>query len=300
MGYQVVKEPNTAYNLYQTGKLDLISLVGTQAKELAKNKDVVHRPLAATEYMQYNQRKGTFKNRNLRLAFSYAINRKQLVNQVMQNGSTVSKGFVPAKFANNPKTGEDFAKEAYVSGTVNYNLKKAKAYYAKALKQLNKSKLTVTILAADDDQTKNVTEFIQSQLQKLPDVKVNVDSIPFTIMLKRAQDGNFEINYTGWSADFADPISFLSMFTSDNSENNGKWSSSAFDSDIENSNTRDANNAKARWNDLISAEKTLAKDQGITSLFQSNGIDLVNPKLKGVIYDRINGHYDYRNAYLVK
>ncbi len=78
INYTVAKSPSTAYNLFQSGKLDLISLVGEQAKQLGKSKDAVKRPLAATEYLQYNQRKGVFKNRNLRLAFSLALNRSQL------------------------------------------------------------------------------------------------------------------------------------------------------------------------------------------------------------------------------
>ncbi|KRK88654.1 peptide ABC transporter substrate-binding protein [Lentilactobacillus sunkii] len=301
INYTVAKSPSTAYNLFQSGKLDLISLVGEQAKQLGKSKDAVKRPLAATEYMQYNQRKGVFKNRNLRLAFSLALNRSQLINKVMQNGSIVSKGFVPADFAKNPKTGEDFAKEAYVPGTVDHDTAKAKEYYKKALSQLGKKSLTVKLLSADDDQTKDVIEFIQSELQEtLPGLKIESNSIPFASMLARASSGNFDVNFTGWSADFADPISFLSQFTSDNPENNGKWSNKEFDQAIEDSNNKDANNATKRWQDLINAEKILATDQGITPIYQANGIDLVNPKLKGVVYDRINGHYDYRTAYLTK
>ncbi|OAD63820.1 peptide ABC transporter substrate-binding protein [Pediococcus parvulus] len=301
INYTVAKSPSTAYNLFQSGKLDLISLVGEQAKQLGKSKDAVKRPLAATEYLQYNQRKGVFKNRNLRLAFSLALNRSQLINKVMQNGSIVSKGFVPADFAKNPKTGEDFAKEAYVPGTVDHDATKAKQYYKKALSQLGKKNLTIKLLSADDDQTKDVIEFIQSELQEtLPGLKVELSSIPFASMLARTSAGNFEVNFTGWSADFADPISFLSQFTSNNPENNGKWSSQAFDQAIKDSNNKDANNATKRWQDLINAEKILATDQGITPIYQANGIDLVNPKLKGVVYDRINGHYDYRTAYLTK
>lgn len=301
INYTVAKSPSTAYNLFQSGKLDLISLVGEQAKQLGKSKDAVKRPLAATEYLQYNQRKGVFKNRNLRLAFSLALNRSQLINKVMQNGSIVSKGFVPADFAKNPKTGEDFAKEAYVPGTVDHDATKAKQYYKKALSQLGKKNLTIKLLSADDDQTKDVIEFIQSELQEtLPGLKVESSSIPFASMLARTSAGNFEVNFTGWSADFADPISFLSQFTSNNPENNGKWSSQAFDQAIKDSNNKDANNATKRWQDLINAEKILATDQGITPIYQANGIDLVNPKLKGVVYDRINGHYDYRTAYLTK
>ncbi|MGO2951205.1 peptide ABC transporter substrate-binding protein [Lentilactobacillus kefiri] len=301
INYTVAKSPSTAYNLFQSGKLDLISLVGEQAKQLGKSKDAVKRPLAATEYLQYNQRKGVFKNRNLRLAFSLALNRSQLINKVMQNGSIVSKGFVPADFAKNPKTGEDFAKEAYVPGTVDHDSAKAKQYYKKALSHLGKKNLTIKLLSADDDQTKNVIEFIQSELQEtLPGLKIESNSMPFPSMLARSSAGNFDVNFTGWSADFADPISFLSQFTSHNPENNGKWENKQFDQAIKDSNNKDANNSTKRWEDLINAEKILATDQGITPIYQANGIDLVNPKLKGVVYDRINGHYDYRTAYLTK
>lgn len=301
INYTVAKSPSTAYNLFQSGKLDLISLVGEQAKQLGKSKGAVKRPLAATEYLQYNQRKGVFKNRNLRLAFSLALNRSQLINKVMQNGSIVSKGFVPADFAKNPKTGEDFAKEAYVPGTVDHDSAKAKQYYKKALSHLGKKNLTIKLLSADDDQTKNVIEFIQSELQEtLPGLKIESNSMPFPSMLARSSAGNFDVNFTGWSADFADPISFLSQFTSHNPENNGKWENKQFDQAIKDSNNKDANNSTKRWEDLINAEKILATDQGITPIYQANGIDLVNPKLKGVVYDRINGHYDYRTAYLTK
>lgn len=301
IGYQVEKSPSTAYNLFQSGKLDLINLVGEQAKQLGKGKDAVKRPLAATEYLQYNQRQARFKNQNLRRAFSLAINRSQLINKVMQNGSQVSSGFVPAQFAKNPKTAEDFATESAVADTVDYQPKKAKQYWLTALRQLHQKKLSITLLSADDDQTKNIDEFIQSELQKnLPGLSIHLISIPMTSMLARLANGNFEINFIGWSADFADPISFLSQMTSNNPENNGKWQNAAFDTAIENSNNRDANRPTKRWQDLIQAEQILMKAQGITPLYQPNGIDLVNPKLKNVTYDRINGHYDFRDAYLTK
>ncbi len=169
------------------------------------------------------------------------------------------------------------------------------------MKQLGKTSITVTLKAADDDQTKHVTEFIQSQLQQnLPNLKIQVNNIPFATLLDQTESGNFQMSMMGLSADFADPISFLAQMTSDSSENNGKWSNKTFDDAIDRSNNADANNPTKRWQDLVTAEKTLSSDQGLTSLYQSNGIDLVNPKLKGVIYDRINGHYDYREAYLTK
>lgn len=57
---------------------------------------------------------------------------------------------------------------------------------------------------------------------------------------------------------------------------------------------------KQRYQDLIQADKILSENQGVTPIYQNNTTDLVNPKLKGVVYDKINGHYDFKSARLVK
>ncbi|WP_283678389.1 peptide ABC transporter substrate-binding protein [Lentilactobacillus sp. Marseille-Q4993] len=301
LSFKVAKSPSTSYSLYQAKKLDIVSLTGEQAAQLKNNKDAVERKLAATKYLLYNQRKSILKNKNIRLAFSLSINRKQLTNKVLQNGSTPSKTYVPEGFAKNPTTKEDFAKEPYVKNTTDYNPSLAKKYYEKGLKELGKTSLNLNLMSSDDDQTKSIVEFIQSNLQQnLPGLKINLQSVPLPTLIARDNEGNFDITYIGWSADFADPISFLSNLTSKSPENSGKWANSDFDKAIENSNNRDANNAEKRWEDLVAAEKALSEDQGLTPLFKPNSVDLVNPKLKGVVYDEINGHYDYTKAYLVK
>jgi oligopeptide transport system substrate-binding protein len=300
INYQVIKEPSTAYNLFQTKKLDIIFLVGEQAKQLANNKDLVKRPLAATEYLQYNEKKvAAFKNQDIRKAISLAINRKTLINSTLQNGSKTASGIVPANFVSNTKTGEDFAKAAYVKNTSTYNLKLAKRLFNQGLKQIDKKKLTVTLLVGNDDTSKQVGDFLQSQLEThLTNLKINVKSIPFQVELSDIDSGNYQLNLIDWSADFADPITFLELFTSDSAENHTGWSNTQYDTYINNSNNKNAANYSKRWKDLVNAAKVLSKEQGITTLYQANGEDLVNPKLKGVVYDKVNGHYSFQHAYL--
>ncbi|OXT09624.1 hypothetical protein CBI42_12415, partial [Streptococcus sp. KR] len=68
--------------------------------------------------------------------------------------------------------GKDFADESYVKGAVDYNLAEAKKYWAKGLKETGKKSVSLTLLSDDTDVAKRTTEFVQSQLTKLPGVKI--------------------------------------------------------------------------------------------------------------------------------
>ncbi|RHW48644.1 peptide ABC transporter substrate-binding protein [Bombilactobacillus bombi] len=302
INYSVVKEPSTAYNLYQTNKLDQMTLVGEQAKQMAGDKDIVRRPLAATQYLQSNLKKGNgLENKNIRTAISLSINRKQITKRILSNGSTPASGFVSQGLAKNPKTGKDFYKETYVKNTADYNPKLARKLFKKGLQQTGKKKIEITLLTTDIDTSKQVAEFIQGQIQSnLSKIKVTMKAVPANNRIAAVSKGDYDIVFQGWSADFADPYTFLQMFTTKSPQNHSGWSNTTYDQAIADSNNKDAANKQSRWNDMVLAEKTLLKNQGVTPLYRMNNEDLVNPKLKGILYNQVNGHYVYKNAYLTK
>lgn len=68
------------------------------------------------------------------------------------------------------------------------------------------------MLASDDDSSKQTAEFLQSQLDRLPNVNISVQNIPFTQLISRQTAGNYEITIKNWQAVFGDPINFLDVF----------------------------------------------------------------------------------------
>ncbi|MCT7858422.1 MAG: peptide ABC transporter substrate-binding protein, partial [Lactobacillus crispatus] len=78
INYSVQKTPSTAYNLYQSNKLDATILDSQQTKNLKHQKGYTLRDTAATFYLQFNQKKKIFQNADLRRAISMSINRKAL------------------------------------------------------------------------------------------------------------------------------------------------------------------------------------------------------------------------------
>ncbi|KRL38021.1 peptide ABC transporter substrate-binding protein [Liquorilactobacillus uvarum] len=297
INYKVNKSNTTAYNLYQSGKLDMTYLNAEQAKQMSNSKELVTRRGSSTFYLEYNQTKKEFQNKKIRQAISLVIDRKQYVNKVLGDGSTVAKGLVASGLSKH--NGKDFADEAAVKDATATDTAKAKKLWNEGLKELGVKELSFSILSDDTDAGNKTTPFLQSQIEEsLPGAKVSVTNVPFKTRLDRSEKGNFDVVVSAWGADFADPISFLDLFTSDNSYNNGKWKNAEYDKLIEASKTTDAGNATKRWNDLVQAEKILMQDQGISPIYQQAQATLVKSKVKGVIYNSSGANYNFKDAYI--
>ncbi|MFC6295444.1 peptide ABC transporter substrate-binding protein [Lactiplantibacillus daoliensis] len=303
--FQVVKDASTGLNLFNSNKVDDTVLSGTQVKNYKTNKNFKLRKTASIFYVEFNQKDKdsglakAFQNKKVRQALSMAISRKQFVNDVLANGSTAAKGYVSSELSKNPSTGKDFADDAYVASGVEYNMTEAKKLLNEGLKESGQTSLKINLLSDDTDAAKKSTEYVQGQWQKLSSkVKVTNQNVPFKTRLLRSQNGNFDTVISAWNADFTDPISFLSLFTSDNSYNNGRYNSAAYDTAIKNANDKDANNETARWNDLVTAEKTLMEDQGVAPIYQQAEAHLTRTSLKGIIYNTAGSQYNYKYMYV--
>ena len=294
INYSVQKTPSTAYNLYQSNKLDATILDSQQTKNLKHQKGYTLRDTAATFYLQFNQKKKIFKNADLRRAISMSINRKAL-GSALGGANTPATSLTSKGVVNHD--GKDWSEVVGDKKNAAYNPTEAKKLYKKALKELGVKNVSFIILSDDTDSGQKTTETLQSQLEEnLKGMKVSVANVPFKTRLNRSTSGNFDVVVSGWSADFADPISFVDLFTSKNAQNNGKWSNSQYDKLIADSKTT-ADTTK-RWDDLEKAEKILLSDEGIAPLYYKTEAWLVRPDIKGIVYNGAGLNYNFKNTYV--
>ncbi|WP_169790352.1 peptide ABC transporter substrate-binding protein [Liquorilactobacillus oeni] len=299
MNFKVNKSTTTGYNLYQSNKLDETLLGSEQAKQLSNSKEFTSRNEARTNYLEFNQTQKVFQNIKIRQAISLAINRKQLVKKVLGDGSIVSTGIVSKNLAS--YDGKDFADSAATTYGVNSDKAEAKKLWQQGLKELGTDKVSFTLLADDTDTAKDVSEYLQSQIEEnLPGAQVTVSNVPFKTRLSKSENGDFDVVLSGWGADFSDPISFLDLFTSDNSYNNGKWKNAQYDKLIAASKSTDAGSTSKRWSDLVAASKLISKDQGVAPLYQLSQATLVKSKVKGVIFNSAGVNYNFKDTYVAK
>lgn len=286
LNFQVVADPSTGLSLYQKKSLDATTLDGTQVANLKNNPDLKTYVGGTTYYMQMNQKRvKALKNLQVRQALSLAINKKQLASHVLRDGSKAPLGFVSQNLTQNPQTKADFAKDAYVKDGVAYDLPKAKKLMAAGLKASGTKQLDLTLMCDDLAVTKTVAQYIQAELEKLPNVKVTLNALPYKTRLSRSNSGNFDLVLSSWGADFADPINFLSLMSTGNTNNNGGFSDAQYDAAIKRSENQDANRPTARYQDLVRAEKRLMTQQGVIPLYQPATVELWNSKVTGYVWN---------------
>lgn len=307
INYTVNESTTTTLNLFQEKKLDLTQLASEQVKNMKTSADYTTYPYSITAFLVYNFQdsnatiKKALNNAKIRQAISLSINRKTLVKNVIGDASTVSKTFVPQDLAKNPKNGKDFADESTVKNSTSYNKALAKQLWQQGLKETGIKKLSIKLLTSNDEPNKPISQYLKSALEKnLDGLTVNLSNIPSKVASSRAQSGDFDIYLSGWGADFNDPISHLQIMTSNSGYNYGKYNSSTYNALVNKAQNQDANNANARWQDMISAEKTIMQDQGITPLYQTVYSYLQNPKAKGIIHNTAGTQWNYKYAYIAK
>ncbi|MFZ2331804.1 MAG: peptide ABC transporter substrate-binding protein [Lactobacillus delbrueckii] len=299
INYSVQKTPSTDYNLYQTGKLDAAILDTQAAKSMKGKKGYRVQTLGNTTYLCYNyKKKKIFRNANLRRAISMAINRKQLLSTI-GTYNTQAKTF---SATNVVLDGKNFAQEAEsanssVNKYVEYDLKSARNYFKKALKELGVKKVSFTLMADDDDSYKKQTEFIQSALTEAFGGKmtVSVNNLPKTTRVSRQIANNFDVVLGGLTSDFPDPYHFLAYMQSGQTYNFGKWSNKEYDKAVKASLTMDKTKRRKA---LLKAEKILIDQEAISPLYHMGQAWMIRPNIKNLVF---NGEYpDFKTTYAVK
>ena len=297
----VTESTTTSYNLYNSNKVDATGLLGQQVAA-NKNSPAYHERLAsAIQRLELNEEKvPAFKNKNIRQAFSYSIDRKSLVNDVLADGSVAAKGFVPSGMGSNPQTGQAFQDEAYVKSAVSYDLKKANALLEKGYQETGITTLNVELSVSDTDSAKKIAEFLQSSLERLPNVKVTITSIPYTQLITRQAAKDYELTVKNWQAIIADPINFLDVFESDSSYNNSGWKNAEYDRLLDEAENKYGAQPEKRWQLLVKAEKLLMEDQGTIPLLQVAKPQLLRPSVKGVYFNPTGIPYDFKTVSLAE
>jgi oligopeptide transport system substrate-binding protein len=291
----VVKEANTALNLFQDGQVDDVILTGELAQQMQNDPAYIAQPEATTYYIELNQRdeNSPYRNADLRKAISYAIDREALVNSILGDGSAPAVGLVPEKMTFSPIDDKDFTEEA--GSVLEYNPEKAKEHWEKAKKELGIETLEAEFLASDTDSTKKLIEYLQNTLEEnLDGFKVTLSPVPFSVRLDRSNAGEFDLLNGGWGADYADASSFTNLFVTGNSYNRGGYSNPEYDKLIDEANNTYANDPEKRWESLIKAEQTIMADQGIIPTYQKAEAHLRAEKVKGVVAHVAGAQYDYK------
>ncbi len=293
--YQVIKDSQQAMLSYQNGDLDVATLSGEQVEQFQADPEFHNIMAGYLWYISPNQKVAGLENLNLRKALALAYDKTAIANNILKDGSIVADFAVPTLLSTGPD-GKDFRETA---GTyLSTDKAKALEYWQAAQAELSVSELKYTMIVEDTESAINVAQFIQSEIQTtLPGITIEIQTMPKKNRVERMQEGDFELGFTRWGPDYADPMTYLDMWTTNSPNNYGFWSNADYDAIIESAKKGDlALDLAARWDALKQAETMVMDDAVIFPVYQKGDAVMIKSGVDGIEFHSVGINRIYKNA----
>ena len=250
---KLVQEPKVAAQAFEAGETDYAPINSDLVDKYKDDEAFKQVYDGFLFYISVNFQNSDLANLNVRKAISLAINRKDLCENVLKDGSQVAGGFIPSGLATSPD-GVDFRKDS--GNFTSYDKKKAQESLGEGLKELGKDQITLRITYGTDESPMDVfATYLQNALSKLDGIKVEmVATTKQDRIYNKQKNGDFYLAVTRWGPDYGDPTTYLTMGISTNGNNYGKYTNSELDALMDKvANESDAN---TRWQEMKDVEKT--------------------------------------------
>lgn len=303
----VIKDQNARMKAFETKEIDAVAAKGEfkeKYKGMADQKQLVwtsgYEP--STNYVFFNckDKDKVFTNRNIRMAFSLAIDRETFVNNVVKFG-VPAYGWAPYQLM----IGDDQFRDK-VPEPLKEVKDDPKELLLKGMQELglgnDPSKLTVTFLSSGTDaDSKSQAEALQDMWQKKLGVTVKLDAVTdFPQFLDRIDNEQFQISAMAWAGDYNDPMTFFDMWTIANAapggNNSAKWESQEYDDLIEKL-MYEQDNAK-RLEMFKQAEKMVVVDAAAIAPYSFRDKDIFKyPYVKDLTVPLFGPLWDFKTAY---
>ena len=299
LSYQVIQDSQQALMSYQTGALDTTLVNGEQVDQVKDDPEFMTVGAGYLWYVSPNMSAvPELANLNVRLAMTMAIDRDAITADVLKDGSAATYTAVPTEFAAGPD-GSDFSgDQSKFSDVCRFDAAAAADYWAKGLEELGITELSLDMVVDADDAPQKVAQVLKEQWETtLPGLTVNLVVEPKKQRVQDMQEGNFQLGLTRWGPDYADPMTYLGMWTTDNSNNYGLWSNADYDAIIAECTTGDlCTDAEGRWARLYDAEQIVMDEAVIYPLYTQCNAEMLSSKVTGVDYHPVALNRVYKNA----
>lgn len=293
--FQVIKEAQQTMLAYQNGNLDVATLAGEQVEQFKADAEFHNIMAGYLWYISPNQTIAGLENVNLRKAIALSFDKTAVANNILKDGSIVADFAVPTLLATGPD-GKDFRETATTYLSTDKEL--AKQYFETAKSELGISEFTYTMIVEDTESAQNVAQFIQSEVQtNLSGLTLNIETMPKKNRVERMQSGEFELGLTRWGPDYADPMTYLDMWTTGSPNNYGFWSNTDYDAIIQSAKDGElALDLTARWEALKEAEGIVMEEAVILPVYQKGNAVMIKAAVEGIEFHSVGINRIYKNV----
>lgn len=299
LNYQVIQDSQQALMSYQTGALDTTLVNGEQVDQVKDDPEFQSIGAGYLWYVSPNMDAvPELANLNIRKALTMAIDRESITADVLKDGSKATYTAVPMDFAAGPDGSDYSADQTRYADVCAYDADKAAEYWATGLSELGVTEISLEMVVDADDAPQKVAQVLKEQWETtLPGFTVTLKVEPKKQRVEDMQEGNFQLGLTRWGPDYADPMTYLGMWVTGNSNNYGLWSNAEYDAIIGECTTGDlCTDAEGRWSRLYDAEKLAMEDAVIFPLYTQCNAEMLSSKVTGIDFHPVALNRVYKNA----
>ena len=216
-----VESETTALNLYLTGEVDWVpdwypkDLVDV----LQSRPDFYKNPALSIYMYRLNTEKPPFNDRRVREAVNLAIDRRIITEQVLGMGQPAAMTVVPPGLPNYTPT----------ETGIRFDVERARALLAEAGYPGGKGFPEAGILYNTSGQHKKIAEAVADQLRRNLGIQITAYNQEWQAYLEAIRSSGYTMARYGWHGDYADPNTFLDMWTTNGGNNQTGFSSPLYD-----------------------------------------------------------------------
>jgi oligopeptide transport system substrate-binding protein len=264
-----IENLDTQYRSYRNGQVHIarnIPLHVIQGLEQTRPRDYRSNLYLGTYYYGFNVRKPPLNDPRVRRAFSLAIDRDQIINQVTEGGQKAATSFVPPG-ANKYKPDYTFSED----------LGEAQALLAEAGFPGGEGFPTLEILFNTAENHTKIAEAVQQMWKVGLGVRIKLVNMEWKIYLDARDSGDFDIVRAGWVGG-VDYAGYLDIFNSESGNNDTGWSNAKFDAFFRQASQ--IMDPELRMKTIQQAEEILLKEMPIAPIFHYTTNYLVDTRVK--------------------
>lgn len=277
---------------YETGEVDVAVNLQSAVMELYQGKeDLVVTDAIATRYIYPNLNEAVFQDVRVRKALSLAVERDELCK--MAGGDTEPTRNFVAKHMIDKETGRTYT-EGW-GDSFEENIEEAKALLAEAGYPDGDGFPKITYSYPTLELDSDTAQILKEQWKRNLNIDVELKAQELQVNYASRRAGDFELCRMNWTADFADPATYLTMLLSNGTYNTSGVDDDRYDRLVERAGSETDPAARSRI--MAEAEKLAAGEQFyVIPLFSMRNCNLIRPEIVNVKKIPASGALDYRYA----
>ncbi len=293
----LAQDQSAAALQYDSGELDYCVISSSLVDTYSDNEGYSTINNGYLWYLYVNFENEYLANENIRKGLSAAIDRADLCDNILKDGSSPAGGFVPAELTTN-SDGTDFAEacgDLLAANEIDYNLEKAQEYIDAGLEELGVDSISITLLYGTDEGVNDCATYLEQAFNALDGVDLTLVATQKQSRINSYQkDGDFDLSLTRWGPDYADSTTYLNnLETSQIGNNNyGKYSNSDYDELME--LARNEGDAATRESYLMEANNILMEDVAVIPIFEQGQAVLQSSSLSGLVHNAVGTPYIFK------